>query len=315
MNKGALILWMTRFFIHLLLRLGKKIKDPVKVYGIFNKYLKFINVFLFLPKGFSIQKSILGGTPIEIVCSMKETPQTIVFYVHGGAFLMGLNNIYRKFACFLAHACKAKIILIDYNLLPLHPFPIALNQSLNAYKALLKTIDPAFIIIAGDSAGGNLALSTLLAAKEEAICMPAGCMVFSGWLDLTLQNLNDNNRKDRDPFITKCHLAKVAQAYIPHSIPKNNLLVSPIYGNLKGLPPLFMQVGTKEILLNDTLLFAKKAQDNGINTHLEMNHGLFHVQPILFPKSQSSRMLIEKVAYFIKEVTKIKSKYSHSQLE
>lgn len=228
--------------------------------------------------------------------------------MHGGAFLMGLNNIYRKFSCLLANACNAQVILLDYSLLPSNPFPIALNQSLKAYKALLKTIDPASIIIAGDSAGGNLAISTLLAAKEKAICMPAGAVIFSGWLDLTPRSLNDVRREKKDPFITECHLSQVARAYVPQCIQRDNPLVSPVHGNLKGLPPLFMQVGTREILLDDTLLFMKKVQENGVKAHLEINQGLFHVQPILFPKNQNSHKLIEKVACFIKEVTNIENK-------
>ncbi len=280
----------------------------MKAYRVFHKYLKFLNIFVFVPTGFSIQKSKLDGTPIEIVCSKRDTPQVTIFYVHGGAFLMGLNNIYRRFSCLLANACNAQVILIDYSLLPLNPFPIALNQSLNAYKALLKTTNPALIIIAGDSAGGNLAISTLLAAKEEAICMPAGAVIFSGWLDLTPRNLNDVRREKKDPFITECHLSHVAKVYVPQCIQRNDPLVSPIHGNFKGLPPLFMQVGTREILLDDTLLFTKKAQEKGVKVHLEISQGQFHVQPILFPKSQSSRKLIEKVACFIREVTNIKNK-------
>lgn len=301
-------LLIVKFFIHLFLSLGKKIKDPVKAYGAFQKYFKFLDVFVFLPKGFSIQKDKLNGMPIEIIRSKKNAPQVTIFYVHGGAFLMGLNNVYRRFSCLLANACNAQIILIDYSLLPLNPFPIALNQSLNAYKALLKTRNPASIIIAGDSAGGNLALATLLAAKEETICMPAGAIVFSGWLDLTSRNLNDVSREKKDPFITECHLFHVARAYVPCSIHKDNPLVSPLHGNLKGLPSLFMQVGTREILLNDTLLFVKKAQEKDVKVHFEMSHDLFHVQPILFPKNQNSRQLIEKVACFVKEVTNIENK-------
>ena len=281
----------------LLLRIGKLIKKPVPYLQLIQKNLSFFDKFIFVPKGFSIQKSSQGGTKVEIIQSLITPPSLTIFYLHGGGFILGLNNVYRKFGCLLAKACAAKVILIDYSLAPEQPFPIALDQSLNAYKALLYSQNASSIVVAGDSAGGNLALSTLLAAKETGLSQPLCAVIFSGWLDLrSKKGLKIDEKKD--PLISVSPLSNVADAYL-QGCPAGLPLASPLHGNLKGLPPLFLHVGAKELLLDDMVLLAQKAQDQEVPVQLEISPDMIHVQPILFPKDKRSLRIINKIADFI----------------
>lgn len=282
-----------------ILSLGKKIKNPIPLLRFIQRYLSFFDRLMSLPPGFSITKSTLGGVKTEIIQPLDSNPKFTVFYIHGGAFILGLNNIYRRFSCVLAQAWGAKIILVDYSLAPSFPFPIAVNQLLNAYKDLLQSQSTTSLIIAGDSAGGNLALSILLAAKENGIDLPLCGILFSGWFDLKSTNRLDETAENRDTFISLEALSRAAKTYLQEF--PNPELASPLYGNLKDLPPLFLQVGTREILRDDTLLLAQKAQTQMVKVQLELSCDMIHVQPILCPNNSKSSDLFIKMAAFIKE--------------
>lgn len=264
--------------------------------------LKFIDKCFSFTKNYELKKTTLNGVPVEIIQPKGEIkPQRYILYFHGGAFIIGLNQLYRSFSVLLAQFCKASVMLADYSLAPENPFPIALNESLAAYKALLEflNIDPKQIIIGGDSAGGNLAIALLLACKEEGIPMPSCAFIFSGWFDLTLTGESIEKNKMIDPVISPNHLAPAVSAYLKEKIDATHPLISPLYGDLTGLPPLFLHVGQKEILLDDTLSFAKKAEAQGAKVKLVLSKNMVHVHPILFQHDQQSIEIIKEISLFI----------------
>ncbi|WP_198022387.1 alpha/beta hydrolase fold domain-containing protein [Candidatus Odyssella acanthamoebae] len=277
--------------------MAKKIKRPVAYLRFIDKTLMLWNRFIRLPAGFVVYKYCIQNVTVESVQLKNLSSDTKIIYVHGGAFIIGLNNIYRKFACLLSRKCQADVILIDYNLAPTSSFPRAMQQVLVVYQEILKTTPPSQIIIAGDSAGGNLAMAMLLLAKESSIPMPACAVILSGWLDLTLENAA--KKAEDDLLITMKHLIEVRDSYLQYTVAPNHYLASPIYGNIKGLPPLFMHAGEEEILLNDTVSFVKKAESENIKVQFEIGQDMLHVHPILFPSDNCSLDVINKIATFI----------------
>lgn len=291
---------MVKYFIVLLFRLAKHIKDPLPWLKGLKRYSAYLDTLIRLPKGFTFTKTMLTDTPVEVIQSQWRESEITVLYLHGGAFFLGINNIYRIFACFIARVWNARIILVDYPLLPQSPFPAAVKHCIAAYKEILKTVDPGSLIVAGDSAGGNLTLSILVAAKQNSLPMPACSITFSGWFNLGDRDFIRPQACQEDPFIRIEHLAKVTNAYLCEPSYSTSPLASPLKGGLEGLPPLFIQAGSKEILLEDSQFLAVKAAQQGVNVCFEISEGMYHVQPILSPFSSQSRILISKISSFIK---------------
>ncbi|WP_010298887.1 alpha/beta hydrolase [Candidatus Odyssella thessalonicensis] len=292
---------MVKYFIVLLFRLAKHIKDPLPWLKRLKKYSSYLDTLIRLPKGFTFTKTMLADTPVEVIQSQRREYNITVLYLHGGAFFLGINNIYRIFACFIARVWNARIILVDYPLLPQSPFPAAVNHCIAVYKETLETVEAGSLVVAGDSAGGNLTLSVLVAARQNSLPMPACSIIFSGWFDLGARAFISPQTCQEDPFIRIEHLAKVASAYVCEPSHSTSPLASPLKGDLEGLPPLFIQVGSKEILLEDSQSLAVKAAQQGVNVYFEISEEMYHVQPILFPFSSQSRVLISKISHFIKK--------------
>ncbi|MBW8308312.1 MAG: alpha/beta hydrolase [Candidatus Paracaedibacteraceae bacterium] len=254
-----------------------------------------------MPSGFINHKYFIQNVKVESVQYKDVFPKTTIIYVHGGAFIIGLNNIYRKFACLLSKKCQARVILIDYSLAPKNPFPLAIQQILAVYQWMVKTTPLHQIVIAGDSAGGNLAMAMLLLAKESSIPMPACAVILSGWLDLTLKNAE--KIAEKDILITMNHLIEVRDSYLQGTVAPDHYMASPLYGNMKGLPPIFMYVGELEVLLNDTRSFVQKAEAENLKVQFEEGKDMVHVHPILFPSDSCSATIINKIRTFIAQNT------------
>jgi len=290
---------MSKFkeFVFFLFKIAKKIKQPVPYLKFIHNTLIIWNKFIRVPPGFIVHKYCIQDTIVESVQCKGSFPETTILYVHGGAFIIGLNNIYRKFACLISKRCQACVILTDYRLAPQNPFPIAIQQVLAVYRELLKTNSPRQIVIAGDSAGGNLAMAMLLLAKESSLPMPACAVILSGWLDLTLKNAEKMAK--RDILITMDHLRRVRDSYLQDTVTPTHFMASPLHGNMKGLPPIFMYAGEAEILLNDTRSFVQKAELENLKVQFEEGKDMMHVHPILFPSDRRSATIINKIVDFI----------------
>lgn len=256
--------------------------------------------FFKLPKQIRIEPITLDGISSEWIESPDSTVGTIL-YLHGGAYALGSTNTHRELVARLVTATKCSALAVNYRLAPENPFPAALNDALNAYRWILaKGIDPMRIMIAGDSAGGGLAIAVLLALREKGFPLPAGAFCFSPWLDLTLSGDSVKNNEKLDPILSSSVL-KVYADYYRSGKNAADPLISPLFADPSNLPPIFLQSGKNEILLDDSARFCQKAEQAGVDATLATWDDMFHVFQLIpfIPETQRS---IELVSAFISRV-------------
>ena len=246
----------------------------------------------------------------------KNTPQNLdilLFYIHGGGFVGGFAEQGSYFIKAIERRIGCKAVAIEYDLSPEVIFPHALNQIFNVYKEVIKTHNPKKIIIAGESAGGNLTLSLLLKIKEENLPMPKLAIVASGFLDLTNSGTSYFTNEKSDVSLSKNQLEYMAHAYVfgNNKNNENNALknpyVSPIFGNFENLPPIFFSVCEDEILFSDTLIAHQKCVANKVKTKLVTNKNCFHGYMIMGDFFEESKIVCNNAAKFIKTVMKLKT--------
>ena len=209
--------------------------------------------------------------------------QGTILYLHGGGYCLGSIDSHRALAGRLGAAAGCRVLLPDYRLAPENPFPAALDDARSAYDWLLeKGHRPQRLIVAGDSAGGGLTLALLLSLKESAEPLPAGGLCFSPWTDLALTGSSATAGVIDDPMLTRKDAEALAALYADGE-DLENPFISPLYGDPSGLPPLLIQVGTRELLLDDALRFARLAQDKAVEVTLETWPDLMHVWQIFAP--------------------------------
>lgn len=255
--------------------------------------------FFKLPKDVTVNKLTIGDIRAEII-ECQNSRNGVILYLHGGAYALGSVNVHREFLARLAKACQIKVLAIDYRLAPEHPFPAALEDSLAAYHWLVSQgYVPQRIVIAGDSAGGGLTIATMVSLRDSHIPLPACAVCISPWLNLysTSEKQNNNN----DPILNPQILKMYSEYYTGHSN-STNPLISPLFADVQGLPPMLIQVGTNEILLDEITQFCNKATQAKIEIELDCWHGLFHVFQII-PILPETKLSLEKIANFIANKT------------
>jgi len=253
--------------------------------------------FFRLPKGMQCQPVDVNGVPAAWFLP-DESADGVILYLHGGAYALGSINAHREFLSRLTKAIGKRILAIDYRLAPEHPYPAALEDAVAVYRWLLgQGFAPAQIIIAGDSAGGGLTLAALLALRDGGQPLPAGAVCISPWTDLTLTGGSMQEKADVELVLDYNNLAMFARFYGGDQ-PLTNPLVSPLYADLTGLPPLLIQVGTDEILLDDSLRFAQKAEAAGVEVKLTVWEGMFHVFH-MFPFFTETAEAVTQIASFV----------------
>jgi acetyl esterase/lipase len=222
-----------------------------------------------------------------------------MLYLHGGGYVGGSTATHRPISA--AFAIRGLDVFVpDYRLAPENAFPAAVDDGLAAYKGLLDAgIAPAKLTIAGDSAGGGLALAILLAAKAEGVTMPACAILLSPWTDLAVTGETVRTNLDRDPMLTDSVLKDNAAFYLNGADPKNPL-ASPLYGDLAGLPPLMITAGDTEVLLEDSTRFAARAREHGVAVSLKIWEGMPHVWQLFQRVLPEARAAIEEAARFAK---------------
>lgn len=225
------------------------------------------------PRGCRFQTSSLAGRPV-IRSSFGPTTQGAVLYLHGGGYIIGSAATHRGLTGHLAKASGCMVVTPDYRLAPEHPFPTALDDAEAAWFALIdEGFAPEQIAIAGDSAGGGLSIALAMRLRDRNQPLPSSVTVFSPWADLTQKELYS---PECEPVLQARWTAKAAKLYAAQE-PLNHPLISPIFGNFEGLPPLLVQVGSQEILLNDAERLANAARQAGVSTQLEVFNSLWHV--------------------------------------
>ena len=254
---------------------------------------------------FKIDKTVLyEQVNLDSVHSAWLTPPNftdgkVVLYLHGGGFIAGSINSHRDLATRIAKASNARILIIDYKLAPENKFPAGLNDALNSYKWLLNNkISPHNIVVAGDSAGGGLALSLLLLIKEKGIAMPGGAVFLSPWVDLECKGKSYLRNKEKDPMLNHDMLYSTAMFYAENNDLSNPLL-SPLNGDLSGLCPMLIQAGSNEVLEDDAVMLADKARQSGVKAELEIWDSMFHVWHYFARYLPEGRKAIERIGSFI----------------
>jgi acetyl esterase/lipase len=224
-----------------------------------------------------------------------------ILYLHGGGYVLGGVNSHRDLIARLSAAAGARALGIDYRLAPEHPFPAAVEDAVGAYRFLLdEGVTPQHIAIAGDSAGGGLTAATLLAIRDRGLPLPAAAALLSPWVDLEGTGESMNGGISDDPMVSKALVALMAPAYL-NGASARDPLASPLHANLRGLPPLLIQVGRRELLLDDSTRLALAAQRAGVRVTLQVWPGMIHVWQIFASELEEGREAIARIGEFLRE--------------
>ncbi|WP_372964394.1 alpha/beta hydrolase [Marinobacter sp.] len=225
------------------------------------------------PKNVLFRKDDLGNVPVLRAQSTRPTTGTLL-YLHGGGYIIGSAATHKGIAGHLAKLTDCEVIIPNYRLAPEHPYPAAPNDAESVYMALISQGKPASgIAVAGDSAGGGLALVLAMQLRDHGHPLPSSITCFSPWTDLTNQQLY---APEIEPVLHADWIINAAKMYAGDT-PLTNPVISPVFGDLKGLPPLLIQVGSQEILLNDATRIAEMAKRDRVETTLEIYNNLWHV--------------------------------------
>jgi acetyl esterase/lipase len=221
----------------------------------------------------------------------------VLLYLHGGGFVFGLTPPHLQMGAYLAKRLSMPILMVNYRLAPEYPYPAALDDCVTAYRWLLaQGILPQNIVVAGDSAGGNLTLTMLMKLRDSGDALPAATTCLSPVTDLTPK---DNPREEfKDPLLPLKAMKFYSQSYVGDK-DAHDPLISPVFGNLQGLPPLLVHVGEDEILRDDAVRIASLAQSVGVDVRLEIYPRMWHVWQLHLALPQSIQSL-EDIAHFFK---------------
>jgi monoterpene epsilon-lactone hydrolase len=230
-----------------------------------------------LPADVTVTTAALGGVPTAEITVDGIEPRYVVLYFHGGVYVMGDAFLAADLASQVGRRTDAKVISVDYRLAPEHPYPAAVDDALSAYRALLQTgIAPSDVAFAGESAGGGLAVATLVNARDHGLPLPAATLVMSPYVDLTLAGTTMETRGEDDPLLSREALHARVTDYTAGQHAALGL-VSPVFADLSGLPPLIIQAGTHEVLLDDAVRLARQAADADVEVILDITPGVPHV--------------------------------------
>ena len=230
-----------------------------------------------LPEDVSAKQDELGGVPVVIVETPDIDPSVVVLYCHGGAYALGSAADSVGLAADVSRRVGARVVSVDYRLAPEHPFPAAIDDAVTAYRALLDgDLSSARVAFVGESAGGGLVAATLVALKQAGLPQPSSSAVFSPWADLSVSGASATGKAALDPALTPTALRTRARDYVDER-DTTTPLASPIFADLTGLPPLLIQVGSHEILLDDAVRLAARAAEHDVAVELQVWPGVPHV--------------------------------------
>lgn len=250
----------------------------------------------FLPQQTRTGPETLGGVPSERVATPASDPGRALLYLHGGAYLVGSPTTHRAAAAHLAHAVGAVAHVLDYRLAPEHPHPAAVDDALAAYRALLASgLAPSQVVVAGDSAGGGLALALALRARAEGVPQPAALGLVSPWVDLTLDGLDETID---DPLLSRGWLELGVRSYAGTDV--RHPEVSPLLADLTGLPPMFVHAASQEMFVADVERFVAAARAAGVEVTYERLEGHWHVTHLFAGMVREATGVVEQLGGWLR---------------
>jgi acetyl esterase/lipase len=260
-----------------------------------------LSKYLTYPSKVTVEYINVNGVPCLYFTPYVTVKGKVLLYLHGGAYINGPFSIYGPYISRLSKSCRVNGILVGYRLAPEDSFPAALEDVLTVYTHLITNgIKPSDILIAGDSAGGGLSIASLLAIRDRGLTLPNASLVISPWADLTNSSESHQTKSKKDVMLNRKQLDVDANMY-SHGMDLRNPLISPVFADLTGLPPLFIQVGSDEILLSDSLTLAENAQKAGVQVTLKVWDGMFHVWHAMHLIIPEGREAVKEACAFIQE--------------
>jgi len=244
-----------------------------------------------------------GGVAAEWTTSPVADPTRAVLFFHGGGYVSGSIASHRHLVAQVGRESRARTLAVGYRLAPEHPFPAALDDALASYRFLLDAgYSASRIVVAGESAGGGLAVALMTSLRERRMPLPAGAWLSSPWVDLAMTGSSMTGKEGVDPLISKAYLQELAAAYL-HGADNRNPLASPLYANLHGLPALLIQVGSAETLLDDAVRLAGAAGNADVRTTLEVWPDMIHAFTLFYQQVAAARRALTNVGAFVRAVT------------
>lgn len=251
-------------------------------------------------EGVVFESAHLAGVSGLWAIPTDARPDFVLLYLHGGGYSFGSAQAYRPLVSQLAARSRIRTLCIDYRLAPEHPFPAAIEDALDVYRALLEQgVSAEHLVLAGDSAGGGLSMALMLAAKAAGLPLPAAAVLMSPWVDLAQTGKSWDLQKARDPLLgPMAGKPLMSDTYLQGAEPLNPL-ASPLYGDLQSLPPVLIQVGSRECLLDDSTRLASRLANAEVAVHLDVWPGMIHVFQAMSDQLEDARRALDQISAFL----------------
>jgi acetyl esterase/lipase len=263
------------------------------------KRLESLGAHYTLSADVHVEAVIANGVPAEWTLTPEADPARVVMFLHGGAYISGSLLSHRHLVGQIGREAKARTLALNYRLAPEHPFPAALEDTMAGYRYLLSCgYAPEHIALAGESAGGGLVVATLVSLRDQGIALPACAWLSSPWVDLEMSGESMTAKASVDPLIQKPYLLEAAAAY-RNGVDPRMPLVSPLYADLTGLPPMLIQVGTAETLLDDSIWLAHRAALADIRVTLEAWPDMIHAWTLFYPQINAAQRSLAGMGAFV----------------
>ncbi len=244
-----------------------------------------------------------GGVTAEWITADGASDSRVVLYFHGGGYIIGSPRTHRPMLAHLSRDSGARVLSLDYRLAPEHPFPAPVEDAVASYRWLLEEgFDPSRIALGGDSAGGGLTVAALVQIRYLGLPVPAAGVCVSPWVDMEGLGESMETRAKADPMIVREGLLLSAKTYLGGADPRAPL-AAPLYADLRGLPPLLIQVGDAEVLLDDSTRLAGVAREAGVKVQMDVWDDMIHVWPLFAPILPEGKQAIAQAGEFIKKHT------------
>jgi acetyl esterase/lipase len=257
-----------------------------------------------VPSGVTVTKVDAGGVKAEWAATPDSDADSAIIYVHGGGYVIGSLDSHRHLAAEISRTAGTRVLALEYRLAPEYPYPAPVEDTLAAYKFLLSGgIAAKRIAIAGDSAGGGLVVGAMLAIKDAGLALPGAGWCISPWVDMEALGASFIDRATTDPTVQKAGISEMAGLYMGGADPRS-VYAAPIYGDLRGLPPLLIQVGAAETLLDDSLQLARVAGAADVMVDLQIWPEMIHVWHLYFPILNAGRRAIASGGAFLRSTLK-----------